>query len=160
MKLFNVVIETPKYTAGKYNYDEAEDCYRLKKRLPLGMVFPYDFGMIKGTKGQDGDPLDAMVITEIGTYPGVQLQCRLIGALLAEQKEKNKPVMRNDRFFFIPDASVSFDHLHDIREFSKRHNEQLARFFINYNEIEKKEFKPLKWIGATAAEKMLGKELH
>jgi inorganic pyrophosphatase len=44
----------------------------LKKILPLGMVFPYDFGMIKGTRGEDGDPIDAMVITETNTYPGAR----------------------------------------------------------------------------------------
>jgi inorganic pyrophosphatase len=160
MDLIRVVIETPRHTAGKYYYEEDGNCYLLKKILPLGMVFPYDLGMIKGTRGEDGDPLDAMVISEMDTYPGVEINCRVIGALLATQVQRNKETIRNDRFFFIPETSVSYEHMTDIKDFSKRHNEQLERFFINYNEIEKKQFKPLKWISAVAAGRLLGKELH
>ena len=124
------------------------------------MVFPYDFGMIKGTSGEDGDPLDAMVISGTEAYPGVEMDCRVIGALTATQSQRNKKTIRNDRFFCIPESEVSYEHISDIRDFSKRHNEQLARFFINYNEKEKKQFKPLKWISPSAASKLLGKELH
>ena len=159
MDLVTVVIETPRHSIGKYNYDEEKNCYRLKKILPLGIVFPYDFGLIRGTRGEDGDPVDAVVITETNTYPGVEMQCRVIGALLAKQTRQGKETIRNDRFFFIPDESIAYAHITDIKDFSRKHNQQLQDFFINYNKAENKNFKPLKLIGASMAKKILGKEL-
>ncbi|HET9434002.1 MAG TPA: inorganic diphosphatase, partial [Chitinophagaceae bacterium] len=64
MSIVTVIIETPRNTQGKYVFDPMNQCYRLKKILPLGMSFPYDFGMIENTLAEDGDPADAMVITE------------------------------------------------------------------------------------------------
>ena len=160
MERVTVVIETPRHSIGKYNYDEDKQCYRLKKILPLGMVFPYDFGMIKETRGEDGDPLDAMVITECNTYPGVEMTCRVIGALLATQTQHGKETIRNDRFFFIPEASIAYAHIHDMKDFPKKHNQQLEDFFINYNKAENKKFEPLKFINAAQADKLLGKQLH
>ena len=128
MAMITVVIETPRHSIGKYNFNEKEQCYHLKKILPLGMVFPYDFGMIKETRGEDGGPLDAMVITECNTYPGVQMTCRVIGALLAKQTQHGKETIRNDRFFFIPEDSLVYEHIRDIKDFSKKHNRQLEDF--------------------------------
>ncbi|MGK2861594.1 MAG: inorganic diphosphatase, partial [Chitinophagaceae bacterium] len=90
MDLVTMVIETPRYSAGKYIFDKRENCFRLKKVLKLGMTFPYDFGMVKNTLGEDGGPVDAMVFTESTTYPGVELKCRVIEALLARQTSPAK----------------------------------------------------------------------
>lgn len=138
MKPVTVVIETPRHSTGKYVYDEHDKCFRLKKILPLRMVFPYDFGMVKNSKGEDGDPVDAMVITECDTYPGVEINCRVIGALLASQRSPRKKAIRNDRFFFIPEDTLVYEHIKDIKEFSKSHTRQLQDFFINYNKAENK----------------------
>ncbi|HZI53064.1 MAG TPA: inorganic diphosphatase [Chitinophagaceae bacterium] len=160
MDWVTVVIETPRHSIGKYFYDEEKQCFRLKKILPLGMTFPYDFGMIKNTNAEDGDPIDAMVISECDTYPGVELECRIIGALLAKQKDQGEKTVRNDRYFCIPKDSVLFEHMDDIKDFSKKHNEQLESFFINYNKVENKNFDTLKFIDASQAKKLLGKKLH
>ena len=159
MDAVTVVIETPRHSVGKYVYDEEGQCFRLKKVLPLGMTFPYDFGLIKNTRAEDGDPVDAMVITESDTYPGVHLECRVIGALLATQKEGGKKTIRNDRFFLIPEDSVVFAHIDDITNFSKKHNEQLESFFINYNKVENKKFDAIKFVDASQAKKLLEKQL-
>jgi len=60
----NVVIDTPKNSRNKYSYDFDQKCYLLKKVLPVGMVFPFDFGSIPGTKADDGDPLDVLVLMD------------------------------------------------------------------------------------------------
>ena len=54
--LWNVIIDTPKGSRNKYKYDEAEGLWRLSKVLPLGASFPFDFGFIPSTRGEDGDP--------------------------------------------------------------------------------------------------------
>ena len=127
--------------------------------LPLGMVFPYDFGMIQYTTAEDGDPLDAMVITECSTYPGVEMECRTIGALLANQKIPGKKKFRNDRFLLVPLDSRLYQHLKDIHQLPKKHNQELVDFFINYNKLENKQFQPLKLVSSTKAEAMLKKQI-
>src|SRR4030095_6170031 len=156
MSLITIIIETPRHTPGKYVFDPNNNCYRLKKILPLGMYFPYDFGMIENTHAEDGDPADAMVITECITYPGVRFICRIIGALQAKQNQ-NQMSVRNDRYFAVPEDSVVFEHIKDIKDFSRKHNEQLQGFFINYTKAENKRLTNLKFINASDAKKRLQK---
>ena len=153
-----IMIETPRHAVGKYFFDEKTKSFRLKKMLPLGMSFPYDFGMIRQTIAGDGDPLDAMVITECDTYPGVEMECRTIGALLATQKTAGKKKFRNDRFLFVPLDSRLYQHLKNIHQLSVKHNQELIDFFINYNKLENKLFEPLRLVNSTKAENMLKKQ--
>ena len=158
MSIVTVIIETPRNTAGKYVFDPQNQCYKLKKILPLGMSFPYDFGMIENTIAEDGDPADAMVITECITYPGVRLSCRIIGALQAKQ-DKSGVSIRNDRYFMVPVDSVVFEHIKEIKDFSRKHNQQLQEFFINYMKAENKRLTGLRYINGSKAKKTLQKLL-
>jgi len=157
MPLTTVTIETPANSRVKYHYDLKTKSFSLKKILPLGMVFPFDFGFIAGTTGQDGDPLDAMVIAEFQTFPGCQVNCRLIGMLQATQKEAGKTV-RNDRFFFIPDDSLAYGHIKTIGHLPAQIIKELLVFFVNYNKLEGKKFTPLKVVGAVQSRGMLKKQ--
>jgi inorganic pyrophosphatase len=92
----NVIIETPMGCRNKYAYDPELGLFVLKKALPKGMSFPFDFGFIPSTVGGDGDPLDVLVITEEAAYPGCLVRAHLLGVVEAEQKGKGK-AKRNDR---------------------------------------------------------------
>ena len=151
MKSIEVIIETTAGSAVKYNYDRGASVFKVKKVLPLGMVFPYHFGFIPNTIGDDGGALDAMIISEHGSFSGAHLNCRLIGALMASQKEKGKKSLRNDRFFFISVDSLLYEHIKTINDFGVKHNHQLKQFFINYNKAEDKIFTPIKVIGPAQA---------
>src|ERR1700741_1160684 len=85
-----VVIETPRGSRNKYSYDPECDCMQLSTVLPEGMVFPYDFGFIPAPLGDDGDPLDILILMDEPVVPGGVVRARLIGAIEAEQKEKGK----------------------------------------------------------------------
>ncbi|WP_431209985.1 inorganic diphosphatase [Puia sp. P3] len=87
MSNINVVIETPKGSAQKYDFEPGERFFKLKKILPSGMVFPYDFGFIPNTEGEDGDPLDVIVISEFHSLPGIMMKCRVLGGICAEQSD-------------------------------------------------------------------------
>src|ERR1051325_6834357 len=95
------IVETPRGSAQKYDYDKKKKWFKLKKMMPAGMVFPFDFGFIPGTKGGDGDPLDVVIISELKSFPGCCMDCNVIGGFKATQTENGKTV-RNDRFFVIP----------------------------------------------------------
>lgn len=150
MKPIEVIIETVAGTAVKYKYDPQCHSFMVKKILPLGMVFPYDFGFLPGTIGSDGDPLDGLVISSNRTFTGAHVWCRLIGAILATQSGKGKNT-RNDRFIFVPVDDVVFEHIKTLQQFGKKHNQQLKDFFINYNKAENKNFNPVKIISPSQA---------
>jgi len=153
MKSIDVIIETPKGSALKYNYDPASHFFELRKILPSGMVFPYDFGFIPGTKGEDGDPVDIIVVSEFESFPGCKMKCRLIGGIKAEQSEKKGSVtmVRNDRFIAIPDYPSILENISSISDIPDNIFEQLENFFITYNKLAGKEFKALKKLGRKEA---------
>lgn len=151
-----VVIETPKGYREKFNYDPETGFFLLKKVLPEGMVFPYDFGFIPGTKGEDGDPLDILIISEYKTFPGCLIECRLVGCIEAYQKEKDKSQkIKNDRFVAVPLASVAYAEVKNIRQLPGKILNQLESFFINYNGLENKIFKVEKISGPERSVKLI-----
>jgi inorganic pyrophosphatase len=112
----SVTVETPKGSRNKLKYDTATGMYKLSKVLPEGMVFPYDFGFVPGTKAPDGDPLDVLVLTDEPLFPGCLVDCTLIGAIEAEQNEDGD-VARNDRLIAVAQASLLYSdvkHLADL----------------------------------------------
>ena len=156
MKPVKVIIETPKGSTEKYAYDKEHGLFALKKILPAGMTFPYDFGFFPQTKGGDGDPVDVLVICEFKSFPGCVMDCRIIGVMLAEQSSK-KGKERNDRFFAVPVLSTVFDHIHSIKDIPKDEMTNLVNFFMVYNLQQGKEFNPIKMLDPRDAVKLYKK---
>ncbi|AYL96563.1 inorganic diphosphatase [Mucilaginibacter celer] len=146
-----VIVETPKGCGHKYEFDVTSNQFRLKKLLPAGMVFPFDFGFIPGTLGGDGDPLDVLVISEVSTFPGCVIDCRLIGGFKVEQTSPEGKVYRNDRFLAVPLVSKIFTDLHDAAQLPHTLTDQIEAFFTNYSRLESKEFKLMERLGAEGA---------
>jgi inorganic pyrophosphatase len=154
MHTADVIIETPKGSKYKYKFDEAQNRFRVKKILPTGLAFPYDFGFIPGTKGDDGDPLDVMIISEDSFLPGSLLECEIIGAIKAQQTTGNETV-RNDRIIGVPTMTIEKDKETALENLSQGKIKEIEDFFIYYNKIEKKEFKPLGILNAKEAWKII-----
>jgi inorganic pyrophosphatase len=150
MSSYDVVVETPKGSAEKYDYVPNTPFFKMSKILPAGMVFPYDFGFIPKTKGEDGDPLDVIVISEFNSFPGVIISCRIIGGMKAEQSENegSKKMIRNDRFIAIPKSSNIFQEINEVKDLPKQIIEGLEGFFVDYNKLEGKKFKAVKIMNA------------
>jgi inorganic pyrophosphatase len=153
--LVNVIIETPRGSQNKFAFDPELKVFKLKKTLPMGTVFPFDFGFIPGTEGEDGDPLDVLVIMDEPTYPGTLVECRLIGALLAKQKEKDGKEGRNDRIVAISDCSVLYGGIQHPNELNKGMIHEIENFFIDYNKHEGKEFTPVGWTNSEDSLKLI-----
>src|SRR3954463_28871 len=143
MDAIPVIIETPKGSAFKYTYEPKKHLFKLSKVLPAGMTFPFDFGFIPDTKGEDGDPLDIIVIAEFESFAGCIMDCRVIGGIKAEQTERDGKTQRNDRFIGVPVVSQLFADINSTEDFPKKIMEQLEAFFKNYNELSGKQFKSL-----------------
>src|SRR5260370_26606804 len=99
-QLCQVVIETTKGSRNKYDFDPDHRVFELKKVLPAGMAFPYDFGFLPSTKGGDGDPLDVLVLMDEPAFPGCVLNFRVIGVIEGDQVNKKKK-QRNNRMVAI-----------------------------------------------------------
>src|SRR5262245_58217466 len=112
----NVIVDTPKGSRNKYKFDERNGVWRLSKMLPQGMSFPRDFGSVPSTRGEDGDPIDVLVLMDEAAFLGAVVSARLIGVLEAEQTEDGKTI-RNDRLVAVvetPYNPAEFQSLEDV----------------------------------------------
>src|SRR3954453_20480201 len=124
----NVIIETPKGSRNKFAFDSATGLFKLKKTLPAGMTFPFDFGFIPNTRGEDGDPVDALVLMDEPAHPGCWLECRVIGVIEVEQKEDNGEVVRNDRIVTISLQSFAYSSVATITDLDKKIIDDMVTF--------------------------------
>ena len=150
-----VIIETPKGSRNKYAFDREQKVFELKKVLPAGMTFPYDFGFIPSTKAEDGDPVDVLVLMDEPAFPGCLLKCRLIGIIEGEQGTK-KDTERNDRIVAIEQANHSYAHVQHIDDLGKKFVKELEEFFVNYHELTGKEYRILDVRGPGEARRRIG----
>lgn len=134
----DIIIETPKGSNLKYVYDQQMQLLRLKKVLAAGLCFPFDFGFIPHTKGEDNDPLDVMVISEFTGIAGCVMDCRIIGCLQIEQTAaKNK--IRNDRYLAIPEQSQVYEKVLSVEELPFEVLSDIQAFLKNYMMAEGKD---------------------
>ncbi|MBV8859260.1 MAG: inorganic diphosphatase [Acidobacteria bacterium] len=139
----NVVIETPKGSRNKYNFDEKLGLFKLGGVLPSGASFPFDFGFVPSTVGGDGDPLDVLVLMDEPAFAGCLVRTRLVGVVEAEQTERDGETERNDRLIGVAAESRLHTGVRSLESLSPALLEEIEHFFISYNQIKGKEFKPL-----------------
>ena len=154
-KLVNVIIETPRSNQNKFDYDPDLELFRLEKTMPTGSSFPFDFGFIPNTIGEDGDPVDVLVIMDQYSYPGCLVQCRPIGIIEAEQVEKKRKKIRNDRVIAVAECSNLYTNIINVKHLNASMAQEIENFFIDYNKHEGKQFRPLGWAGIKSAIKMI-----
>jgi inorganic pyrophosphatase len=155
-KLVNVVVETPRGSRNKFAYDEKLGVIRLKKVLPAGMDFPYDFGFVPSTRGEDGDPIDALLLMDEPAHPGTLIRCRPVGVIEGEQTEDGK-TKRNDRLLMVSDLSMQYAAVKDVSDIDKKLLKALQDFFSNYHGLEKTSFRVLDCKGAKQARQAIKK---
>jgi inorganic pyrophosphatase len=142
MDIIEVIVETPKGSQFKYKYDPKKELFMVHKALPVGLMFPYDFGFIPGTKGEDGDPLDVLIFSEFSFLQGSMIECKVIGSMKAEQTDGTETI-RNDRIFVYPDLKGFYPVYNSMEDIQDEKLKEIEGFFIYYNAMQKKTFKPL-----------------
>jgi inorganic pyrophosphatase len=149
-----VVVETPRGCRNKYKYNPETGGIKLSKVMPEGMIFPYDFGFIPDTSGEDGDPLDVLILSDEGTFPGCEIECRIIGVLKANQTEDGKQ-NRNDRLIAVAAASVLYRNITELSDLEPAVLKQVEDFFVNYQKVRDIEFVILKREGSKSASRLI-----
>jgi inorganic pyrophosphatase len=137
----NVIIEAPRGSRNKYAYVPGDGLFVLRGVLPAGASFPFDFGFIPSTLGEDGDPLDVLVLMDEAAFAGCLVPSRLVGGIEAEQTESSK-TFRNDRLIAVAAKSITHRSLGDISDVSDDLVGQIEHFFISYNMAKGKTFEP------------------
>jgi inorganic pyrophosphatase len=149
-----VLIETPRGSRSKIKFDVDLGLFRLSHVLPAGMVFPFDFGFVPGTKGEDGDPIDVLVLIDGSTHMGCLLLARLVGVIEAEQTEAGK-TGRNDRLLAVALESREHHDVASIGSVGARLLDEIEHFFVSYNELRGKKFVPTGRYGPDRAMKLV-----
>jgi inorganic pyrophosphatase len=160
-QLFRVVIETPKGSRNKFAFNEDEHIFELKKVLPAGMAFPYDFGFVPSTLAEDGDPVDVLVLMDEPAFPGCVLSCRPLGVIEGEQgKNKDKNKERNDRIIAVEKDAHSWADIKTIDDLGKQFCDELKEFFVNYHDLSGKEYRVLDVKGPDQARKLVKSKMR
>ncbi len=149
-----VVIESPRGSSVKITWEPELCVFTYSRSLIPGLVFPFDFGFVPGTKASDGDPLDALVLHEGATFPGVIISCRLLGILEIEQSEKGKRI-RNDRLVCIPRKDAQDKRMTSQKLLSSRRKREIEEFFRACTLFEGKNVEIVRWGAPEKAERRI-----
>jgi inorganic pyrophosphatase len=149
-QLVNVIIDTTKAAPFKIRFDEKIQIFRIHKAMPLGFVFPFNLGFVPSTRGGDGDALDVLILTDHVLPIGCVVLGELVAVLEATQIEGPQK-QRNDRLIAIPIELVSRKPMLPEVIFDKNLRAAISKFFIKYNELQGRVFRPLRYRPASHA---------
>ncbi len=145
---FDVTIEIPKGQRNKYEMDHATGRIRLDRMLFTSTRYPHDYGFVEGTLGEDGDPLDALVVLEEPTFPGCLIRCRAIGMFHMRDEAGG-----DDKVLCIPAGDPRVSHIQDLEDISVFDRLEIQHFFETYKDLEPgKSVEGAHWTGREGAE--------
>ena len=158
---FRVVVESPRGSAAKLKFDPTMEVMTLSRPLTMGVTYPFDWGFIPGTAASDGDPLDAMLLWDTPTFPGVVIPCRALGVVKVDQrKARGGGRERNDRVVAIPLKAPRFDQFRTVRDVPARIRRELEEFFVHATALEGKDIRILGWGGSDAVVRLIRQSMR
>jgi inorganic pyrophosphatase len=145
---FDVTIEIPKGQRNKYEVDHSTGRIRLDRMLFTSTRYPADYGFVDGTLGEDGDPLDALVLLEEPTFPGCLIRCRAIGMFHMRDEAGG-----DDKILCIVAGDPRMNHIQDLTDVSEFDRLEIQHFFETYKDLEPgKSVEGAHWAGRVEAE--------
>lgn len=145
---FDVTIEIPKGQRNKYEVDHETGRVRLDRYLYTPMAYPTDYGFIEDTLGEDGDPLDALVLLPEPLFPGVLVAARPVGMFRMVDEHGG-----DDKVLCVPAGDHRWDHIQDIGDVATFELDAIKHFFVHYKDLEPGKFvQAADWVDRAAAE--------
>jgi inorganic pyrophosphatase len=145
---FDVTIEIPKGQRNKYEVDHETGRVRLDRYLYTPMAYPTDYGFIEDTLGEDGDPLDVLVLLPEPLFPGVLVEVRPVGMFRMVDEKGG-----DDKVLAVPAGDHRWDHIQDIEDVPAHELDAIKHFFVHYKDLEPGKFvKAADWVGRAEAE--------
>ncbi len=147
----DVVVEIPKGSRNKYEFDEKTGDIKLDRVLKSAVHYPGDYGEIPETLGEDGDPLDAIIINRFPTFPGCVVPTRIIGVLEMVDSGDN-----DEKLIGVPEGDSYFKEWQKLEDIPQSIRDEIKEFFSTYKNLEAgKEVKIKDWGGVKEAEAIL-----
>ena len=145
---FDVTIEIPKGERNKYEVDHKTGRIKLDRTLFTATQYPADYGFVDNTLGEDGDPLDALVLVQEPTFPGCHIKARAIGMFRMTDEAGG-----DDKVLCVPTHDPRLEHLRDINHVSEFDRLEIQHFFEVYKDLEPgKSVEGANWVGRSEAE--------
>ncbi|MCW2899543.1 MAG: Inorganic pyrophosphatase [Streptosporangiaceae bacterium] len=129
----DVVVEIPRGSRNKYEFDEERGVMRLDRRLVGAVVFPADYGFVPETRGEDGEPLDALVLLDEPTYPGIWVAARAIGVSWIGTEAG-----REAKLLCVPMGDPAYDDVTDIEQLPRHMLQEIGQFFAVYKQLDER----------------------
>lgn len=146
---FDVTIEIPKGGRNKYEMDHQSGRIKLDRTLFTATQYPADYGFVDESLGEDGDPLDALVLVLEPTFPGCLIRCRAIGMFRMKDEAGG-----DDKVICVPTADPRLEHLRDIHHMAEFDRLEIQHFFEIYKALEPgKSVEGATWVGRGEAER-------
>jgi inorganic pyrophosphatase len=145
---FDVTIEIPKGQRNKYEVDHETGRVKLDRYLYSPMAYPADYGFIEDSLGEDGDPLDALVLLPLSVFPGVLITVRPVAMFKMVDEAGG-----DDKVLCVPAGDKRWDHIQDLADVPSHELASIKHFFMHYKDLEPGKFvKAADWVGRAEAE--------
>ena len=145
-EIVRMIVEIPKNSSNKYEYDGKLHVFRLDRALYSPLHYPGDYGFIPGTLALDKDPLDVLTLVDEASYPGVLIAVRPVGMLeMVDQDEQDQKILA------VPNRNPRFDQIHTIDQVFPHNLREIEHFFTIYKELEGKRTEMRGWRGPREA---------
>jgi inorganic pyrophosphatase len=149
-EIVRMIVEIPKNSANKYEYDGTLEVFRLDRALYSPMHYPGDYGFIPGTLAEDGDPLDVLTLVQEPSFTGCMIEVRPVGVLdLVDNEEMDNKVLA------VPNRNPRYDQIHTMDQIFSHVRREVEHFFTIYKELEGKQTRIEGWRGPIEARKLI-----
>lgn len=146
----HAIIEIPKGSSNKYEYDHETGHFKLDRALYSPMFYPTDYGFVPDTLSGDGDPIDILVMMQNPTFPGCMIEARIIGMFLMSDDKG-----RDEKLIGVPIHDPRYDQVFSLGDLSSHTELEFEHFFREYKRLEKKEVTIEGWYNVDDAVKAL-----
>ncbi len=141
-----VVVEIPKRSRNKYEYDEGGGFIKLDRVLSSSLHYPGDYGFIPRTMHDDGDPLDAIVLTNEPTFSGCVIEARPLGVFHLIDRDQ-----ADDKILAVPNTDPLFNHYRTLDDVPPHFLKEVSHFFSVYKDLEQVKMQAKGWEGIERA---------
>jgi inorganic pyrophosphatase len=131
--VIEVFVEIPRGSRNKYEWDTKTGRFRLDRMLFSAVHYPGDYGFVVDAWGEDGDPLDALVILNEATFPGCSINARVVGVFYMTDDKG-----RDTKIITVPQSDPRWSHVRELEQVPKHLLDEIAHFFGIYKDLEGK----------------------
>jgi inorganic pyrophosphatase len=150
----HVVVEIPKGSRNKYELDHETGRIRLDRMLFSPVHYPTDYGFVPDTLAEDGDPLDALVLLGEPTFPGCEIQARIVGML-----DMADDAGRDQKLLVVPLTDPLWNHIYRLEQVAPHLLREIEHFFTVYKQLEDKTVEVFGWTDAETGRRILEEAL-